>query len=595
MISEFLVDLNDKQREICLSKENLLVTSCPGSGKTRTLIYKIAYTLLTSSSIKRIIAITYTNRAADEIMKRLLTIGVDYSRVWVGTIHQFCLDFILNRFRMYNPNISKEFSIIDERISNQYLSEIAKKNGVSIGYDNKPNLRTDRDLKPLEVNEKFKPIIREYYQKLKENKEIDFDMILSHSINILKKSELICSAIKNSIELICIDEYQDTQDLQYAIIEKIYNSNMNVPMQINFFGDPNQAIFDSLGGCVKTLTDLNSEFIDRSFKEVFLTGCYRSPQNIIDFYTNFMTVPYQIESKINGTGDIFYSDNISKDNMYENIANIVDYYLKEGIKENEICIVAPTWSFLFPLSTKLKNYLPNVSFDAPDITPIKREPLNIFYNISYLALTMPKLNTHLYRIKVASDIISKINNYIICDVGNINLLNHINSIRIDESDGVEYLKKIIDEVLNFFNIKDINHFDSLKKEYDMFFEKIEFRISSNNLSRDISIFKKMYSEKNGVVVNTIHGIKGEEYKVVIGYGILDSKIPSIYTPIAKREETANKLLYVLASRCKKHLILFSEIRYTKKSGRLIEDKCSRYFSDKPLIYTKFFSSKDFWV
>ncbi len=577
MSTYLLKNLNEAQKKVCLSQDNLLVTACPGSGKTRTLTHKIAHILENSDSVKWIVAITFTNRAADEIIKRLSEFGIDYSRLWVGTIHQFCLDFILNRFKMYNLNLSRGYKIIDERVSGLYIRAIAKKYGVSISYDNQPNLRVDRNLNSLETNDEYKQIIKTYYQLLKEQKEIDFDMILAQSYRLLKMKPIICSTIKNSIELLCVDEYQDTQDLQYAIIEKIFNSNENILMQVNFFGDPNQAIYESLGGCAKDLNQINKEFFDSSFHEIVLDGCYRSPQNIIDFYSSFMVSPYKIVSKqTENVGGIFFNETISHNDLYIEISRIIKYHLNSGISPEDICVVAPVWKFLFPFSKQIKHLLPNVPFDAPDITPIKKDPLNVFYKICYLLLTKPSLKKHLFRIKTAKEILSELQNYTDVVVNEIDFLNFVNSIKLDIISGVSYICSALEIILKYLKIE-INNFSLLKDLRDNFIAKIRERLNNKyyDLTDDIEDFKNMFKEKNGVVINTCHGIKGEEYKVVIAFGLLGSKIPSSFTQEDAREQTANHLLYVIASRTKKYLYLFSEKGRPKES-----DFCTPYLSCK---------------
>lgn len=564
MSDTILNGLNDKQKKVCLSQDNLVVTACPGSGKTRTLIHKIAYHLENRTNIKKIIAITYTNRASNEIIERLNILGVDYTNVWVGTIHQFCLEFILNRFRMYDKILSKEYKIIDERISNNYIKSIAKDLKIKLSYNNMPNLRYDRNFNCLEKNEEFIEIVNEYQKLLNNRHELDFDMILFKSYKLLIDNPFICELIKNSISLICIDEYQDTQDLQYAIIERIYNSNSS-RIEIVFFGDPNQNIYETLGGCAKSLDEINKEFYDSSFKQIFLDGCYRSPQNIIDFYSNFMIEKYKIFSNKEKKGIIEYNDKISEGNLYSFIANQISYYIDKGLKPSEICVLAPTWNLLFPFSKKLKEILPGIPFDSPDITPIKKDPLNVFYNIAYLSLTKPSIKNLYYREKTALDIINKLSLYSCKKIKPIDLLNYINSNDCECKKGSEYVKNSIDRVLIFFEII-LDECQFLNEDYNNFFEKIEDRlkISKYNLTDDLEDFKNMFNEKNGVVISTIHAVKGEEYEVVIAFGLLESKIPSIYTPQELRDTTANKLIYVMASRCKNILIMISEKRTKNK-------------------------------
>ena len=371
-----MIDYNEKlskeQMTICQSEKNLLVKACPGSGKTRTITYKLAYRIEKNpDNLKKLIAITYTNRAADEITHRIEELGIDTERVWTGTVHQFCLEWILKRYKMYTKSLNQGFKIIDERVKERYITEILRQFNLRIHW-REINTRYNRELRLVEQDENKRKVIGVYHQILRNNKELDFEQILITSYNILKQNAFIASDIKDSIEIICIDEYQDTQDLQYAIIEEIANSNVRRALQINFFGDPNQAIYGSLGGVAKDLQAINNEFTNICFEEKTLSGCYRSTERLIKFYKEFMIDEYSIDA--NGKvkddiGIIQYNYEIDREQIYDSIAQIIERNIQDGIPEKEICVVAPVWDLLYPFSKELQDRLPDVKFDAPDITP----------------------------------------------------------------------------------------------------------------------------------------------------------------------------------------------------------------------------------
>ena len=134
----FLDKLNPQQKQVCIDERNILLKACPGSGKTRTLTYKLAYLVQKYISSKKLnIAITYTNRAADEIRERLEKLETPEDKVWVGTIHQFCLEFVIRPYTMYHERLRKGYHIIDEYVTKQYIEEIIDELGIDIGY-NKP-------------------------------------------------------------------------------------------------------------------------------------------------------------------------------------------------------------------------------------------------------------------------------------------------------------------------------------------------------------------------------------------------------------------------------------------------------------------------
>lgn len=177
----FLNTLNSEQREVCNDLTNYLITACPGSGKTRTLIYRLAFFQKKyPDSQKYNIAITYTNRAAIEIDNRLNEMGIDLSSIWTGTIHQFCMNFIIRPYAMYSNDLKKGYHVIDEYVQRRYCLEIAKELGIDVRFKN-----------PLE----FDLINKLYHQRLKDNKEIDFDMILEISKYLVTNYQFISENI----------------------------------------------------------------------------------------------------------------------------------------------------------------------------------------------------------------------------------------------------------------------------------------------------------------------------------------------------------------------------------------------------------------
>ena len=555
----FLDKLNSQQREVCINEGNILLQACPGSGKTRTLTYKLAYLVEKYVTSKKLnIAITYTNRAADEIKERLGKIDIAMDKVWVGTIHQFCIEFIIRPYTMYDERLRKGYHIIDEYVSKQYIDKITKSLGINIGYDN-----------PFE----FQEIVEKYHAKLLNEKEIDFNDILSISYDLVNQNKFIAENIAGIMRTILVDEYQDTNELQYKILSSIVKCNKNI--QVTFVGDTDQAIYGGLGGVAKTCDELQKEF-GVKFQEKRLDGCYRTTQRIVDYYSNFQLQSakiYAVSDIKDEKGCLVYDNTISKSELFEKIAYIVKEELSRGIPDNEICIIAPQWWLLFPLSKKIKELLPNVKFDAPDITPIKYDPMNVFYLISKLLFTESGRKIYL-RKKIASEIIEILTEeykiHLSDKIDNYKVLKIINSISESDENGVVYLQKAINSFLIELGI-DLNLESRLQKAYEDFILMVKDRVKNNHLSTDVDTFKQCFKEKEGVVINTFHGVKGEEYTTVIAFGILNGYIPHWNTIIKKshdyRESETKKLLYVVCSRAKKNLYLFSEQGHKTKNGK----------------------------
>ena len=120
-------ELNPEQESAILDPESVFLVACPGSGKTRALTYKIAYEISRLKSDKHfVVAITYTNRAADEIHERVEYLGVDTSQLWIGTIHSFCMEWILKPYSIYHQSLSKGFRVINSHDSENILTELCR-------------------------------------------------------------------------------------------------------------------------------------------------------------------------------------------------------------------------------------------------------------------------------------------------------------------------------------------------------------------------------------------------------------------------------------------------------------------------------------
>ena len=554
----FLNELNTQQRQVCIDEGNILLKACPGSGKTRTLTYKLAYLVEKYIASQKLnIAITYTNRAADEIKERLERIEISENKVWVGTIHQFCLEFIIRPYTMYHKRLRKGYHIIDEYVTKQYIEEIIEELGIDIGYS-----------KPFEYPE----ILEKYQKKLLDEKEIDFNDILSISFDLISDKKFIAENISGIIRTILVDEYQDTNELQYKILSSIVRADKKI--QVTFVGDTDQAIYGGLGGVAKTCDELQKEF-GIKFIERKLDGCYRSTQRIVDYYSYFQLKGMKIQAVSDikdEIGCLIYDNTINKSELFEKIACIVKDELSKGIPETEICIIAPQWWLLFPLSKKMKELLPDVKFDAPDITPIKYDPMNIFYLISKLLFTESGIRIT-SRKRVANEIIEILTEeYKIRlseQIDSYRVLKVINSIYPTNENGIAYLQEAITKFLVGIGIE-LSIEASLYKAYEDFMERIKDRVKNNHLSTDIDVFRQCFKEKEGVVINTFHGVKGEEYTTVIAFGILKGYIPHwdiiINKPIDYQKNETKKLLYVVCSRAKKNLFLFSEQGRTTQKG-----------------------------
>ena len=271
--------------------------------------------------------------------------------------------------------------------------------------------------------------------------------------------------------------------------------------------------------------------------------------------------------------EIIYDKSTSKYKIAESIATIIEKQLKLGIEASEICVLEPQWYLLYPMANKLRELLPDVSFNAPNITPFKYDLLNPFYLISWLLFSRVVKSGRL-RKKRATELLNiLINDYgeqIRSGVDSLDVIRCINREKrlFHGTDGIDCLEKIIEKTFKYLKI-DLNKNERLLQCYNSYFEKVQNRIKLFNIMTSIENLQSYFQEKNGVVITTIHSVKGEEYETVIAFGLLHGYVPnwqSVCDKSINEEMEAKRLLYVLFSRAKSNIYYFSETGRTTKKG-----------------------------
>lgn len=561
-------DLNTEQSNSIRENGSVYLVACPGSGKTRTLTYKIAKELTELNSTKSwIVAITYTNRAADEIKERIELLGVDISQLWIGTIHSFCLEWIIKPYGAQHPSLEFGYRVIDSYDSEQLLDELCKPySRQKITYYDCQYFFTTQgityscDPKKREI---IRSIINSYHEILLSRNQIDFEQILYFAHQLIISNPTISKTLSNLFSFLLIDEFQDTREIQYSIFGEVIRKS-NSRLNAFIVGDPNQAIFGSLGGYAITIEELN-QISGQTFKLLGLTKNYRSSSKIVSHFSNYKV----FDSDIVAAGEhsnyptlVSYVDNVSKQDLASHLAEKIKYHISvENIDESEVCIIAPWWIHIASITRALSSQLPEYSFNGPGLTPFFRDEENFWYKLSKLILTEPSPSLYTRRIRWASEILEMLQNY---DVSTINLkpkllLRFINSLHIEIDDGLQHLADAFELISQELKV-DFKSIAGLKEHYDAFFENAKKRIE--NISKEnveyagsIDNFRNVFKRRNGIAVSTIHGIKGAEFDVVIAYGLLQGIVPHFND---KDPHSAHKLLYVIGSRARKHLHLISE-------------------------------------
>ncbi|MDA0658203.1 MAG: UvrD-helicase domain-containing protein [Planctomycetota bacterium] len=278
--------LNPAQREAVMHRDGpLLVVAGPGSGKTRVVTHRIAQLLLTGVPSHQILALTFTNKAADEMKRRVQSI-VPGSRVWIGTFHRFCAMLL----RQYAPfvGLTESFSIFDSSDSLRICKEAIALHP-QLKYEKPANLlfgisRLKSKLisyeeyvaKSAEIDDHILSIVYPVYQKylLKYN-AVDFDDLLLHIGLMLRDMPDLRRELDRRFRYIMVDEYQDTNVAQYAIVRSLSVDFPNLAAT----GDPDQSIYGWRGADVRNILDFEKDFPHASI--VRLEQNYRSTPNIL--------------------------------------------------------------------------------------------------------------------------------------------------------------------------------------------------------------------------------------------------------------------------------------------------------------------------
>ena len=264
-----------------------LVIAGAGSGKTKVLTTRIAYLMEQGISDTNILAITFTNKAAKEMRERL-NVMVPGTRVFVGTFHSFGLKIIRENLELLG--MDKNFTILDSDDVLSLIKKIMKDLGMDIKEISpyfvrnkisfiKNELLTDALLDKYfntEVEKKVIEIYHEYLKVLKKNNSVDFDDLLKLPVELFKRNSDVLERYQEHYQYILIDEYQDTNEVQYKLSRMLADKYKNIFV----VGDPSQSIYGFRGANFRNILDFEKNF--KNTEVIKLEQNYRSTKNILD-------------------------------------------------------------------------------------------------------------------------------------------------------------------------------------------------------------------------------------------------------------------------------------------------------------------------
>ena len=287
-----LEGLNDKQLEAVINIEgpNLIIAGA-GSGKTKVLTHKIAY-LIGEKGIKpwQILAITFTNKAANEMKTRIeKLVGEASNDMWVGTFHSICVK-ILRRYidRIgFNSNFlifdtSDQKTLVKQCIKELNLDDkIFTDRSVLSEISNSKNEMLNPEQYKAKANgeyrkEKIAEVYTNYQRKLKENNAIDFDDIINFTIEILTENPDILEYYSEKFKYVLVDEYQDTNKAQFTLITLLAARHGNITV----VGDNDQGIYSFRGADISNILNFEKDF--PGTKIIKLEQNYRSTKSILN-------------------------------------------------------------------------------------------------------------------------------------------------------------------------------------------------------------------------------------------------------------------------------------------------------------------------
>jgi len=625
------MELSPKQRQIIDSTEKYMyVIAGAGSGKTRTLTERINKILSTTKQGERVLAITFSNKAANELNERLL---LKFSKeklgeqVYVGTIHNFCMELVLQRGSTIGlPSDLHIFESFEDRfeIFKNALDNVpqmkAKYQAPSGKLDQKGIKSVFESLSKAKRNFKFpsnyheKPLSQRLYQEYNDlmllQNAIDFDDILLYAYRILSEKPSVARIYQRIYKYVCVDEAQDLNKAQYEVIKAIAGQSSSIFM----VGDPNQAIYGFNGS--------SSRFMCKNFPQEFnaqkyvLTENFRSSKSVISA-AKMIEPSFEMEGQlpIQGEFSVYQFDNEESECTW--IVEKLIALLSHGhpdIEGDKItlqqCVVLARNKYVFnPLEKVLKEQGIEYNLRASANQGLSSE--SVFFKIFDLSLRLlMNKNDMLHLVELlallgtTTEIISSFDN-----LRNNNLLQQIlgtvASSKLNQAwdiisigNSTFRFDKVLEEFKNYCenanNFSDDNERLLVYNDYIAWTERwgVYIRNSSiedRNLAhmmRSIALGVTNISKETGLTLSTVHMSKGLEFDVVFIMGLNEGVFPdyrAVNDDAQLSEEQHN--MFVSITRSKRLCYLSYPLVRIMPWGDTKSQKASRYITNLNLNTT----------
>jgi len=616
-------NLNEQQLKVVLEANGpCLVLAGAGSGKTRVLIYRLAYLLENGINPKNILFVTFTNKASKEMLNRAeILLKSNISGLWIGTFHHIANIILRKEIEAFG--YTSNFSIVDKEDSKDLLEDCLDELGFLKKEKLFPkkeiilniyNLAVNSQKEIEEIINNFYPNLVEYISHIKrvisyysEKKQkaniMDFDDLLIYWLKILQKKEL-CEKYSKLFRYILVDEYQDTNRLQFEILKRLSSYYRNILV----VGDDAQSIYSFRAADINNILDFPKVFNDAKIFKLEIN--YRSTPQILSLANQI------IKHNVNQFPKTLTS--IKKDEQLPMVVKTKDVYqqakfvcqkilelIAEGIPIKEIAVLFRSHFQALELEVELlKRNIPYIIRGGLRFF----EQAHIKDVLSYLKLLInPKDELSFKRAvslhkgigrSFANKIYEKFKD-------GVNFSDIKKSLHSRQKEGFEEFINIMESIKNLKPQEAIYTILKFYKNYCyLSFEDADDRILDleelAKMSKDFSTIKNFISEissfedfkgetrktatkkEDFLVLSTIHQAKGLEWEVVFLIGFSDYEFPH---PKALESEEAleeeRRLFYVATTRTKSLLyITYPETKYTFKNGIIIS-RPSMFFYELP--------------
>ncbi len=607
------MQLSQKQLQIVNHKDGaLLVEAGPGSGKTRVLIERIKC-LLSSSKRGKVLALTFSNLAADEMKDRLSedrAFEEQLDRVTAGTIHSFCLDLVQSRGNLIGLNSDMVlFESEDDRktvLKDVFLENQQLKDFLTLQQDKNQILQRILQLiteqkkgfvlpENCNINDPFPLIYSEYNQKLIDQNAMDFDDILFFAYRILTENPSVVRVYNSLYRYICIDEAQDLNFAQYQVIKALCGDNFNNVMMV---GDANQSIYGFNGS--------DSDFMTKSFVADFspivykLNDNYRSAKRIVEFANRLEH--YDSVTNYVYDGELTATKLTDESAEAKFVADKIEKLVQNGhpdvegsISVNRIAVIARNKYVFSHLEKELSDR--NIPFFfKKNSTGIDNESdyMKVF-GLAIRILINRKDYIHLTQLKKAvgfSDIITN-------NKTGISILEEVLT-KTDYASMIPALEVLSKEVLNFSTA--LNCLDNILSSFD---DDERYLISMDiqqwrkhwgkycmlvpKENRTLTSFRNQISlgktreaeDNNGIALLTAHMSKGLQFDVVFIMGLSEGTFPDYRAVKADGSQLSQEMnnMYVAVTRAKRLCYMTYPAKKRMPWGDIKNQSPSRYIKD----------------